>query len=130
MKWKLGVLYSVVLVLLIIGGCLLYGKTKPKFIIEQGQLQLLTEVECGLYEMTSELNVINCDLATVSYIVQQMRDDEFEIEQVVTNKVYMDVFLNRDIDTYRLHYTKDGTLISICNNYEKSFVPFTYINEE
>ncbi|MBQ2885813.1 MAG: hypothetical protein IJE43_18980 [Alphaproteobacteria bacterium] len=130
MKWKLGVLYSVVLVLLVIGGCLLYDKTKPKFIIEQGQLQLLTEVECGLYEMTSELNVINCDLATVSYIVQQMQDDEFEIEQVVTNKVYMDIFLNRDIDTYRLHYTKDGILISICNNYEKSFVPFTYINEE
>lgn len=122
--------YLIVFIFLIIGIWLLYNRTIPTIIIEQGQLQLLTGVDCGVYETTSELNVLLCDISTVSYIVQEMQEDSYYLECVVADTESMDVFLSKEADIYRLHYTKDGTLMSICNKYEKSFVPFTYINEE
>lgn len=130
MNWKLKVSYLIVIILIIVGCCLLYDKKEPKLIIEQSQLQLLTDVECGVYETTSEFNVLTCDIATVSYLVQQMQEDDYVLEQIQADMTAMDIYIGKGTDMYRLHYIKEGTLISICNVYEKSFMPFTYINEE
>lgn len=80
------------------------------------------------YEEVSS-NVYKCDIATVSNIVLGMEGDGFLIgEWIEASDKCLDFTLCKDGVTYRLYYTEGRVLTSICSDYEKSYIPLTYVN--
>lgn len=84
----------------------------------------------GYYETTEATNSINCDLTTFSSIVNSMLADGYVIDKESNYEEGIDLMLSKDSLTFRLYYSNNENLTSICKFYEKSYIPFTYINEK
>lgn len=93
-------------------------------------MYLLTQFSENMQYTVITDNTMKCDLTTISNIVLHLETDGYFINSEKFSKDTIDIILTKENIAYRLFYKKDGSLISICNEYEKSYIPFTYINEK
>ena len=104
-------------------------KLEPDLYVEKDVMHLLSTDKFCSYETTESTNVLNCDLATYSAIINNMVADGFNMMSKEESKDFIDIVLKKDSLSFRLHYDSNEVLTSICDVYEKSYIPFTYINE-
>lgn len=81
----------------------------------------------GFYRQASP-NVYYADMVTFSNIVSNMCEDGFVVEAVESSDEELDVILTKDEESYRLHYYSEQLMIVIGKCYEKSYIPYSYIN--
>lgn len=104
-------------------------KIRPE-VTRKGDMFILSETSgILLYDIVTD-NTMNCDLATFSSIVNNMKEDGFVIESKETSKDEIDVVLSKDNQKFRIQYKRDGSFVSLGIPYEKSFIPLTYISKE
>lgn len=106
-----------------------YQKMQIQVTVEKDIMHLLTVQSSGLYTLSDDANRMQCDLTTFSYLVYKMQGDGYVLSDVTESAECIEVFLNKDALAFRLHYDNKGNFISICQMYEKSYVPLTYLIE-
>lgn len=108
--------------------CIVLVKSEtPEMLLEKDMLYRLNTEDFGYYEITESTNIINCDLMTFSSIVNRMTSDGYVIVKEDNTSDFIDVLLSNNDLSFRLHYSHNEILTSICKVYEKSYIPFTYI---
>lgn len=115
------------LVLLIILTVIYVLKGVPEVVIKKDMVLLETDYEVGDYTVLQD-NKMSCDLSTFSWVVSYMVKDGFIVESINSTEQSLDVVVARDDLKVRMYYEIDGSLTSICNQYEKSYIPISYIN--
>lgn len=121
-------LILVILIILLAIVCVLNIRVRRVNIIADNDMYILSNVgESGSYTLIDSNKAI-CDLATFSYLVRSMEADGYKINREEYTNDYIDIVLTNEDLSFRMHYTLDGNFTSICDIYEKSYIPFTYIN--
>lgn len=115
----------IILAIIIIAGL---NNAKINFTVQRDIMHLLSNPHLGRYEVI-DINKVECDFETYSYIINAMRNDGYSIQKLDECELYVETLLCKNDLQFRLHYDKSGILVSICRVYEKSYMPLTYINE-
>jgi len=105
---------------------LLVDRNKPNFIRDDTLILLESNIQYGDFDIIEENRMV-CDLVTVSNIILNMQKDGYAMEQLSDSREYLDFALSKDSEVHRIHYNLTGEFTSICNQYEKSYLPITYI---
>ncbi len=103
-------------------------KVYPNISVECKAALLNDDSRYRFYVITDS-NKMMCDLSTVSLIVQNMKSDGYSVYQETDTENEVDVILQKDGLYIRMYYETAGMFTSIASAYEKSYIPFTYINE-
>ena len=118
------------IIVLAITCVIFFIKITPDIEYDIDKMHLLGTTEFGYYDLVDDSNKMQCDLMTYSSLVNRMQADGYVIDTLVSDSSTLEVILTKDDVTFRLHYDASGEFTSICKEYEKSYVPFTYINDE
>lgn len=84
--------------------------------------------EPGQYTVLSDTELI-CDTDTVYYMVEQMKEEGYDLSVVSMDKFTLEVVLENDDYVHHIRYVSTGKLTCISSPYEKSYIPLTYIYE-
>lgn len=115
------------LILLVILIVIYVLKGVPEVVVKKDMVLLETDYRVGDYTILQD-NKMYCDLSTFSWIVSYMVKGGFVVEGINSTEQSLDVVVARDDLKVRMYYEIDGSLTSICNQYEKSYIPISYIN--
>ena len=98
--------------------------------IRNENMFLLTSLSGDLqYTLQSE-TTMSCDLSTITQLILNMENDGFQRKILNTNENSIDIIIEREEEKYRLRYERTGDFTCIGTQYEKSYLPLTYISEK
>lgn len=97
--------------------------------IDNTEFYLLDEVSENSYLQRYSENTGKTDLVGISNIILNMLDDGYKIQNYKNTGDYIDIILQNNDEVHRLYFNKEYELTVISSPYNKSIVPYTYINE-
>lgn len=121
-------LYRLISLSIIFLSCVILYKSQGVRIVKNENMFLLQGSSIPVYTALSD-NVYNCNLGAISNMYINMIRDNYSLQRIELNTSYIDIVLSNGKVQHRIHYLQNGECTTISNPYEKSNLPFTYINE-
>ena len=106
-----------------------YSQTDYRFDVSRGYKLFSAVTDTYDIDYISE-NSCYCDFATVSNIINSMKVDGFSVETETSNDGILSYVISNAEDSYNLIYQEaEQKLLVVGYDYQKSYIPMTYINE-
>lgn len=121
-------LYRIISLAIIVSCCFILYKSQGVKITKNENMFLLPGVSMPVYTALSD-NVYSCNVGAVSNMYRNMIKGDYSLQRIELNNTYVDIILSNGKSQHRIHYLQNGECTIISNPYEKSNLPFTYINE-